>query len=294
MSKPAGLSNSTSFLLLLGMMTGIPATALPGESRGDRPRPVGAADVAKLPHPGGVVPGAFAFTPDGAALTFLKSESNSLSRVLWRVELGTLRPRVVARPPGGGDTDTNISEAEKLRRERQRLRETGITQVVRAEEADVAVVPLQGDLYLQRGDGPLERITKTESPEIDPKLTKDGSKVAFVRDNELFVLDLATRRETRHSRGAEEGLTHGLAEYIAQGRDGPAHGLLVVARRSADRLPGDRRTAHPALHDRPSRGRKGLGRNPPLPVRGGGQRQGAPRCSGGKVGRHALAHSGRA
>jgi dipeptidyl-peptidase-4 len=185
-------------------------------AQADEHRPVDAEAVAKLPHPGTVVPGAFAFTPDGKALTYLKSETASLSRVLWRVDVPTGSPRVVARPRGGGDTDTNISEAEKLRRERQRLRETGITQVVRAEEADVAVIPLGGDLYLQRGDGPLERITETPSPEIDPKLTKDGKKVAFVRDNELHVLDLSTRKEVQLSRGAEDGLTHGLAEFIAQ------------------------------------------------------------------------------
>ena len=54
------------------------------------------------------------------------------------------------------------------------------------------------------------------SPEIDPKLTRDGSKVAFVRDDELFVLDLATRKETQLTQGAGDGLTHGLAEFIAQ------------------------------------------------------------------------------
>jgi dipeptidyl-peptidase 4 len=179
-------------------------------------RLVDAADVARLPAPGSVVPGAFGFTPDGKALTYLKSETASLSRVLWRVDLDGGEPRIVARPPGGGDTEANLSEAEKLRRERQRLRETGITHVVRAEEADVSVIPLQGDLYLQRGDGPLERLTETKSPEVDPKLSRDGTKVAFVRDDELHVIDLASRKETRLTEGAKDGLTHALAEFIAQ------------------------------------------------------------------------------
>ncbi|MHC5542991.1 S9 family peptidase, partial [Singulisphaera rosea] len=110
----------------------------------------------------------------------------------------------------------SLSAAEKLRRERQRLRETGITQVIRAEEADVAIIPLGGDLYLQRRTEALERITETPSPEIDPKLNRDGTKVAFVRDDELHVIDLATKKETRLTRGARDGVTHGLAEFIAQ------------------------------------------------------------------------------
>jgi dipeptidyl-peptidase-4 len=211
-----------AFVLFLGGLMEKPTPAqTPEPNTADAPRAgmrraVDALDVARLPPPGTVVPGAFAFLPDGRALTYLKSESASLSRVLWRVDLPDGTPRVIARPPEGGDTEANLSEAEKLRRERQRLRETGITHVIRAEEADVSIIPLKGDLYLQRGDGPLERLTETPEPEIDPKLTRDGSKVAFVRDDELFVIDLANRRETRLTRGAGDGITHGLAEFIAQ------------------------------------------------------------------------------
>ncbi len=178
---------------------------------------VDAKAVAQLPHPGTVVPGAIAFTPDSRALSYLKADApDSLSRVLWRVELPDGKPRIIARPPGGGDTDATVSREEALRRERQRLRETGITQVARASRADVTIVPLGGDLYFQKGGGPLERLTATPKPEIDPKPSPDGSKVAFVRENELFVLDIETRQETQLSQGATDGLSHGLAEFIAQ------------------------------------------------------------------------------
>src|SRR4051812_12918405 len=197
-----------AFVMILG---GLMETPMPAQTPTPAPtkRAVEAVDVARLPQPGSVVPGAFAFSPGGRALTYLKSETASLSRVLWRIDLPDGTPRVIARPPGEGDTEANLSEAEKLRRERQRLRETGITHVARAEEADVSVIPLKGDLYLQRGDGPLERITDTPSPEIDAKLTRDGEKVAFVRDDEVFVIDLASRKETQLTKGAGEGITHG-------------------------------------------------------------------------------------
>src|SRR5438067_190147 len=116
------------------LMTDVTSGAAPpGSGR----KPVDASEVARQPAPGSVVPGALTFTPDGKALTYLKSESASLSRVLWRVAIDDPMPRVVARPPGAGDTEATLSEAEKLRRERQRLRETGLTQVVHAESADV-------------------------------------------------------------------------------------------------------------------------------------------------------------
>jgi dipeptidyl-peptidase-4 len=181
------------------------------------PQKVDAATVAKLPAPGTVAPGSFAFTPDGKSLTYLKAEGASLSRVLWKVDLAGGEPQVIARPPGSGDTDANVSKEEALRRERQRQRDTGITQVIRAKRADVAIIPLGGDLYVLKGStGPLERLTENKSPEIDPQPSEDGSKVAFVRDNELFVLDLASKKERQLTHGSADGLTHGLAEFMAQ------------------------------------------------------------------------------
>src|SRR5262249_51242108 len=94
--------------------------------------------------------------------------------------------------------------------------DTGITSAIRADAADVTVFPLNGDLYLQRGVGPLERLTETDAPEIDPKPSPDGTKVAFVREKELYVLDVATKKESRLSHGATDTISHGLAEFMAQ------------------------------------------------------------------------------
>ena len=199
---------AASLLLLLGgLMTAI-ADAQAAK------KPVDADAVARLPFPGTIVPGAIAFAADGKSVTYLKSEDNSLNRVLWRAPVDGGAAKVIARPPGGGDAEGAVSREETLRRERQRLRDTGIAQIARA--GDVSVIPLKGDLYVQVGDGALTRLTDTPTPEIDPKPSPDGSKVAFVREGDLYVIDVATKRETRLTTGAADGLTHGLAEFMAQ------------------------------------------------------------------------------
>ena len=212
--------------------------------------------------------------------------------VIWRLWPGS-EPRVVARPPGRGDSEANLSEVEKLRRERQRLRETGITQVVRAEDADVAVLPIGGDLYLPRGDGPLERLTETLSPEIDPRLTRDGTKVAFVRDDELHVLDLDSKRETQLTRGAADGLTHALAEFIAQEEMDRSSGFWWS--------PDGARIAYQETDERSippysivnQTCERYHGRDPPLPLRRRGQRQGPPRRRRCRRGRDPMARARR-
>ena len=205
-----------SRFLILGLLQEGALGANPPDVPKQAGRTIDAEAVASLPYPGTVVPGAIGFTPDGKAVTYLKSEASSLSRVLWRADLTGDAPRVLARPPGEGDTEANVSQAEALRRERQRLRETGITQVVRASKDAAIVTPLGGDLYLLRGEGPLRRITETPGPEIDPKLSRDGSKVAFVRDDELHVIDLNTMKDVQLSHESGEGITHATAEFIAQ------------------------------------------------------------------------------
>ena len=51
---------------------------------------------------------------------------------------------------------------------------------------------------------------------LDPRLSPDGKLVSYVKDWDLYVLDLATGKERRLTTGGSERLTHGLAEFVAQ------------------------------------------------------------------------------
>jgi dipeptidyl-peptidase-4 len=173
--------------------------------------PLTVADVARYPRPGTAIPSQIAYAPDGRSLTYLFSQRGDLARDLWRLDLATGRREQAFAPPDEGVTDQNVSREEALRRERQRLRETGVTDHVWAEAAPAMLVPLRGDLYrVEVGRAP----TLVASGAVDPKLSRDGSRTFFVRDGELWSLD--ARGQRRLTSGAEPGLTNGLAEYIAQ------------------------------------------------------------------------------
>jgi dipeptidyl-peptidase-4 len=167
--------------------------------------------VARYPRPGTSIPGRVRYAPDGRAVTFLFSETGGLSRDLWSLDLATgQRTRPFVRPDEG-ITEANVSRDEALRRERLRLRETGVTDYVWAKDAPVMLVPLRGDLYRVEPGRPATRLT---GGALDPKLSDDGRRAFFVRAGELWCLD--ERGERRLTTGAEPGLTNGLAEYIAQ------------------------------------------------------------------------------
>jgi dipeptidyl-peptidase-4 len=51
---------------------------------------------------------------------------------------------------------------------------------------------------------------------IDPHLSPDGTHVAYVRDRDLYVTDLATSEEARLTTSGDPSVTNGLAEFVAQ------------------------------------------------------------------------------
>jgi dipeptidyl-peptidase-4 len=185
-------------------------------------------DAAAFPLPGLVHPQSIAFTPDDGGLTYLRSPERSLTRQLYRLDLTTGEETTLVVPPGGGVTEENLSLEEKLRRERQRVRELGITTYAWAREGDRLLVPLTGDIHVQDGErGPLRRVVDAaDKPAIDPQLTRDGRKLAYVQDDELYVVDAAGGTPAQRTRGARgTGKTHGLAEYVAQEEMDRSHGF---------------------------------------------------------------------
>ena len=51
---------------------------------------------------------------------------------------------------------------------------------------------------------------------IDPRFSPESSQVGYVRDNDVYVLDLKSNSEKRVTRGGTEVKPHGLAEFVAQ------------------------------------------------------------------------------
>lgn len=165
------------------------------------------------------IPGKLRYSPDSKFVTYLFSERGDLARDLWRLDLTSGKKEHWLSPPGEAVTEENISRDEVLRRERQRLRETGITDYLWAEKANVMLLPLRGDLY-QVKDGATAKLAG--GGVIDPQITPDGRRVFFVRDNEVWCVD--DGGECRLTTGAGPGVTNGLAEFVAQEELDRSHG----------------------------------------------------------------------
>ena len=110
-----------------------------------------------------------------------------------------------------------LSEAEKARRERLRISARGVVDYAWDQQGRYILAPLEGDLFLAtRADGSVRRLTETGADEIDAKVSPKGSYASFVRDQNLYVQDLATGRETPITDDGRGLITWATAEFIAQ------------------------------------------------------------------------------
>src|SRR5580704_16105058 len=161
-------------------------------------------DLARFPRPGMAVPGKIAFRPDGKAVTFLWSKTGDLKRELWALDVasGARSLLLGSEHVGAGATDQNVGREEALRRERERLRETGITHYEWAEEANVLLAPVRGELFVRAASGQVRSVAREST---DPHLSADGSLVAFVRAGDLHCVPTTGGPERRLTADAQPG-----------------------------------------------------------------------------------------
>ncbi|XP_078431331.1 prolyl oligopeptidase family protein [Wolffia australiana] len=182
-------------------------------------------EIVQHPLPGYAAPSSISFSPDDGLITYLFSPDNSLRRNIYAFDLLSGRHELVFGPPGGGGLDEgNLSEEEKLRRERARERGLGVTRyewrAKTASEKPGIIVPLPAGVFLHEigsSESEIKLPAGPSSPIIDPHLSPDGNLLAFVQDDELHVYGLLSGEQKQLTFGARgNAKTHGLAEYIAQ------------------------------------------------------------------------------
>ena len=96
-----------------------------------------------------------------------------------------------------------MSDEEKARRERQRIAAlSGIVDYQWSPDGKTLLFPLGGELYLydlaqdRPGRGAQAHPRRAVSPPIR-RCRRKGGYVSFVRERNLWVIDLATGKETR-------------------------------------------------------------------------------------------------
>lgn len=197
--------------------------------------------VFNSPALSGQAPRGVKLSPDGRWLTVLRNREDDKDRYdLWGFERasGQWRMLVDSEKIGSG---RELSEAEKMQRERQRIGKLkGIVAYDWAPDGAAILVPLDGDLYLARLDGSVQRLTNTPESELNPALSDGGRYLSFVRDNRVWVGGVngnggGAEAQPITPAGEPETVSWGVAEFVAQEELDRIEGLWWA--------PGDNRIA---------------------------------------------------
>ena len=164
--------------------------------------------------------------PDGSRVTFLRGKRRDKNRLdLWSYDITSGQTQMLV------DADVVLpgvevlSDAEKARRERQRIAAlSGIVDYQWSPDAKSLLFPLGGELYLydlamasgsKPGTDAVRKLTNGEGFATDPKLSPMGGFVSFVRDRNLWVIDLASGKSAQLTTDGSEVIGNGVAEFVA-------------------------------------------------------------------------------
>lgn len=158
-------------------------------------------------------------TPDSKTVLFLRSGPKSTVQSLYAFDVASGKTEeVLTAEEILKGASQELSVEEKARLERMRNAARGIIGYQLSEDGRFIATSVSGKLYL------IERATKKVrelktgkgGAPLDPRFSRDAKKLAFVRNDELYVLNVATNAVKQLTRSAREHVTNGLAEFVAE------------------------------------------------------------------------------
>ena len=160
------------------------------------------------------VPGRFTVSPDGTRVVFCRSRNGSDPvGCLWTYDVAGRSERLLVDPSALGDPAAPVPREERIRRERARERGTGITGYATDAAVESAVFSLSGNLWRVDLRSGAVTAVPVAGAAIDPRLSGDGTAIAYVSGGALRVGDGDGDRALAEPEAPLVG--YGLPEHVA-------------------------------------------------------------------------------
>lgn len=159
--------------------------------------------------------------PDGSRVTFLRGKDRDRNRLdLWEYDIASGQTRLLVDSSVVLPGEEVLSDEEKARRERQRIAAlSGIVDYQWSPDGKALLFPLGGELYFydltKSGRDAVRKLTNGGGFATDPKISPKGGYVSFIRDRNLWVIDLTSGEEVQLTRDGSDTIGNGVAEFVA-------------------------------------------------------------------------------
>ncbi len=159
--------------------------------------------------------------PDGSRVTFLRGKDRDRNRLdLWEYDIASGQTRLLVDASVVLPGEEVLSDEEKARRERQRIAAlSGIVDYQWSPDGKALLFPLGGELYFydltKSGRDAVRKLTNGGGFATDPKISPKGGFVSFIRDRNLWVIDLVSGKEVQLTRDGSDTIGNGVAEFVA-------------------------------------------------------------------------------
>lgn len=216
-----GLASSLRFVKLSAtslliasqvIMVSIPsAYALEG---GKRPLTIERMNAS--PALAGTSPRGLKLSPDGQRVTYLAGRKDNQNYYdLWQMDVSTGESSLLLNADKLASNE--LSDEEKARRERQRIYGEGIMEYFWADDSKALLIPASGNLYyFSLVDNSVNQLPIGDGFATDARLSPKGNFVSFVRDQNLYVLSLETKKFQALTTDGGGAIKNAMAEFVAQ------------------------------------------------------------------------------
>ena len=164
----------------------------------------------------GTSPRGLTLSPDGRRVTYLAGRDDNQSFYdLWQMDVSTGKSSILLNADKLASNE--LSDEEKARRERQRIYGEGIMEYFWADDSQALLIPASGNLYyFSLADNSVTQLPIGDGFATDARLSPKGHFVSFVRDQNLYVLDLKSKKLQQLTTDGGGAIKNAMAEFVAQ------------------------------------------------------------------------------
>ncbi|MDZ7790455.1 MAG: S9 family peptidase [Xanthomonadales bacterium] len=169
-------------------------------------------------------------SPAGDRVTFLRGRDDERSLLdLWEYHVADDATRVLVAADEVMPEEVELSAAEQARRERARIADLrGIVDYRWSDDGRWLLFPIGGNIFvldMEAEEREVVQLTDSEAFDTDPQIAPDGRHVAFVRERDLWLVEIESGEARPLTDSATDTVANAMAEFIAQEEMGRSTGF---------------------------------------------------------------------